>query len=118
MGYIFSLSIRWGSSQSIFFATDHYIIIFGLFLVFFFLRPDLTHSYPTHLPTFISIVLTLVPYYLSFIDITILITSYPTDLTTIPTTYLTNLATMLTTYPTDLTIVLTTYPIDINTLQT
>jgi hypothetical protein len=44
------------------FATNHYIIFFGLFLVVFFHRPDLTHNYFIHLPTLISIVPTLVLY--------------------------------------------------------
>jgi hypothetical protein len=60
---------------------------------------DLTHSYPTHFPTLISIAPTLVPYLLSPSDIATLITSYPIDLTTILTTYPTNLATLHTQPP-------------------
>jgi hypothetical protein len=53
------------------------IIVFYLFLfVFyhFFSGPDLTHSYPTHLPIFISIELT---------DLVVILTTYPTDLATL-----------------------------------
>jgi hypothetical protein len=59
MGCVSSFSTRWGSSLSIFF----WLLITGLsfffrfFVVFFW--PHLAHSYPTHLPTFISIALTL-----------------------------------------------------------
>jgi hypothetical protein len=52
----------------------------------------------------VSIAPTLVPYLLSPIDTTTLITSYPTDLAIVLTTYPTNLATLLITYPTNLTI--------------
>jgi hypothetical protein len=45
-----------------FFATDHCIFFFWFVLGCFFPGPDLTHSYPTHLPTLISIVSTLVFY--------------------------------------------------------
>jgi hypothetical protein len=39
------------------------VLFFVLFVLgYFFSGPDLTHSYPTHLPTFISIVSTLIPY--------------------------------------------------------
>jgi hypothetical protein len=64
-------------------------------------RPDFAHSYPTHLPTLISIAPTLVPYLLSPLDITTLITSYPIDLTTLHTQppywhkYFTNLVTLI-----------------------
>jgi hypothetical protein len=59
MGCIFSFDIKWGSSQSIsFHCWPLYFIFGGLFLV----GPNLTHNYPIHLPTFISIVPTLVPY--------------------------------------------------------
>jgi hypothetical protein len=44
------------------FVVDHYIILYLFFLGCFFLGSDLIHSYPIHLPTFISIVPTLVPY--------------------------------------------------------
>jgi len=82
------------------FAADHCTFLF----LAVFLGPDLTHSYPTHFPTLISIAPTLVPYLLSPIDTTTLISSYPTDLAIVLTTYLTNLATLLITYPTNLTI--------------
>ncbi len=93
--------------------TVHFFLLLTTVLFLFFgflavpLGPDLTHSYPTHLPTFISTASTLVPYLLSPTDITTLITSYPIFLPTILTTYPTNLAT-LHTQP----------PIDISTLQT
>jgi hypothetical protein len=64
---------------------------------------DLTHSYPAHFSTFISIAPTLVPYLLSPIDIATLITNYPIDLAIILPTYPTNLTTVLTTYLTNLT---------------
>ncbi len=89
------------------FATDH--CTFFLFFLFFcswpfFLDPDLTHTYPAHFPTLISIAPTLVPYLLSPTDTATLITSYPTDLATVLITYPTNLATLLITYPVNLTI--------------
>jgi hypothetical protein len=93
------------------FALDRCIFIFLFGSWPFFLGPNLTHSYPTHLPTLISIVLILVPYLLYPIDIVTLIT-------TIQTIYPTNLITLLITYPTNLTIVLTTYPVDLVTLHT
>jgi hypothetical protein len=79
-----------------------------LFFLFLFLAvfpgPDLTHSYPAHFPTLISIAPTLVPYLLSPTNIATLITSYPIDLAIVLTTYPTDLATLLITYPTNLTI--------------
>jgi hypothetical protein len=84
-----------------------YFYLFMFVFGYFFPGPDLTHNYPTHFLTLISIVPTLIPYYLSLINITTLIINYPTDLTTILTTYPTNLATLLTTYPTDLIFLLT-----------
>ncbi len=96
------------------FITIHFFLLLTIVLffsfVFFFLflavfpRPDLTHSYPTHFPTLVSIAPTLVPYLLSPSDIATLITSYPTNLAIVLTTYLTNLATLLITYPINLTI--------------
>jgi hypothetical protein len=94
------------------------IVLFLGVLGRFSLGPDLTHNYLVHFPTFISIVPTLVPYLLSPIDITTLITNYPIDLTIVLTTYLINLTTLLITYPIYLTIVLTTYPTDLTTLYT
>ncbi len=102
MGCIFSFNVRWGSSQSISFCC--WPLCFFFFFLAVFPGPDLTHSYPAHFPTLISIAPTLVPYLLGPIDTTTLITSYPTDLVTVLTTYLTNLATLLITYPTNLTI--------------
>jgi hypothetical protein len=77
-----------------------------LFLLFLavFPGPDLTHSYPAHFLTLISITPTSVPYLLSPTDTTTLITSYHIDLVIVLTTYPTNLATLLFTYPTNLTI--------------
>jgi hypothetical protein len=89
------------------FTVDHCIFFGGFVFGCFFLGPNLTHSYPIHLLTLISIVPSLVPYLLSPTNITILITSYPTDLITILTTYPTNIATMLTTYLINLTSLLT-----------
>ncbi len=88
-----------------FFVADHYIFFFFFFLVFghFSYGLDLTHSYPAHFSTFISIAPTLVPYLLSPIDIATLITNYPIDLAIILPTYPTNLTTVLTTYLTNLT---------------
>ncbi len=43
-------------------ADDHCTFFFGFVLGCFFLGPDLTHSYLTHLSTFINIVPTLIPY--------------------------------------------------------
>ncbi len=105
----------------VFFAADHYTFFFFVFLVLGHFSPgppDLTHSYPAHFPTLISIAPTLVPYLLSPIDIVNLIASYPIDLVTILTTYPTNLATLLITYLTNLTIVLITYLTDLATLHT
>jgi hypothetical protein len=95
-------------------------VFFSLFLVLghFSLGPNLTHSYPVHFPTFISIEPTLVLYLLSPTDIATLITSYPIDLAIILTTYHTNLATLLITYPINLTTILTTYPTNLSTLHT
>jgi hypothetical protein len=57
---------RWGSSQSISFGFFLLLIavfsFWGFVFGWFFLGFDLTHSYPTHLPTLISIVPTLVLY--------------------------------------------------------
>jgi hypothetical protein len=111
MGCVFSFGTRWGSSQSIFFCSPLFFLFF-LVLGRFPLGPNLTHSYPTHLPTFINIVPTLLPYLLSLTEIATL------DLTTILITYPTNLATLLITYLTNLTIVLTTYPTNLTTLTT
>ncbi len=92
MGCIFSFDTKWGSSQSISFCYWPLYFYFFWFLVGFPL--DLT-SHFTHLPTFINIAPTLVPYLLSLINIATLITSYHIDLTTILTTYPTNLITLL-----------------------
>jgi len=74
------------------FDVDHCTFFFFFFLFFaIFPGPDLTHNYPAHFPTLISIAPTLVPYLLSPIDIATLITSYPTDLAIVLTTYPTNL---------------------------
>ncbi len=78
----------------------------------------------THLPTFISIAPTLVPYLLSPTGIATLITNYPINPTIILTIYPINLATLLITYPTNLnfstniTTILTTYPTNLVTLHT
>jgi hypothetical protein len=112
------LSTRWAEffhsmldgvhHSSIFFVVDHCILFYFIFVLgHFFLGPDLTHNYSTHLPTFINIVPTLVPYELSPTDITTLIINYPIDLVTILITYPINLITLLTTYPTNLTSLLT-----------
>ncbi len=95
-------------------------IILFFFLVFgrFSLSLDLTHGYHAHFPTLISIAPTLVPYLLSPIDTTTLITNYPIDLATTLTTYPTKLATLLITNLINLTIVLTTYLINLATLHT
>ncbi len=74
------LSTGWSSSQFI-----SYLVFF--FLFFLVLDRDLTHRYPSHLPTLISTAPTLVPYLLSPTNIANLITSYLIDLTTIQTTY-------------------------------
>jgi hypothetical protein len=124
LGYVFSFGTKWGPFL---FAADHYIII--IFCSWsFFSWSNLTHNYPTHLPTLVSTAPPWVPYLLSLTDIITLITSYPIDLATVLTTYPTNLATLLITYPTNLTTILTIYlidlgtlhnhPIDISTLQT
>ncbi len=94
-------------SISCLFAGDHCTFFFWFVLGCFFLGPNLTHRYPTHLPTLLNIVPTLVPYQLSPTNKATLITSYPTDLTIILTTYPTILATLLITYHTDLTSLLT-----------
>ncbi len=99
------------------FVADHCTFFF-LVLGHFSLRPNLPHSYPTHLSTLGSTTPTLVPYLLSPTNIATLITNYPIDLATVLTTYPTNLATLLITYHTNLTIVLTTYPTDLATLHT
>jgi len=93
-------------------------VLFFWVLGHFSLGPNLTHNYPAHFPTFISIAPTLVPYLLSPIDITTLIISYPIDLAIVRTTYPTNLTTLLITYPTNLTTILTIYPTDLTTLHT
>ncbi len=86
-----------------FFVANHCIFFFFFFfflvLGHFSRGPDLTHSYPTHFSTFISIAPTLVPYLLSPIDIATLITNYPIDLATILPTYPTNLTTQHTQPP-------------------
>ncbi len=101
-------------------ATDHCIYLF--FFCFncdhFSLGPDFTPNYHVHFLTFICIAPTLVPYLLSPLDITTLITSYPINLATVITTYPSNLATLLITYPTNLTTVLTTYLTYTTTLLT
>ncbi len=87
------------------FVVDHCIFFIFIFLfLVIFPRPDLTHNYPTHFPTLISIAPSLVPYLLSPTHTTTIITSYPTDLATVLTTYPTNLTILLITYPTNLTI--------------
>jgi hypothetical protein len=79
------------------FAADHCTFFFFFFwFLAVFPGPDLTHSYPAHFPTVISMH--------QPTDTATLITSYPTDLATVLTTYPTNLATLLITYPTNLTI--------------
>jgi len=101
------------------FVVDHYIFIFIFWVLSHFSpRPNFTHNYPAHFPTFINIAPTLVPYLLSPIDIATLITNYHIDLAIVLTTYRTNLATLLITYRTNLTTVLTTYPTDLATLHT
>jgi hypothetical protein len=80
------------------------VLFFSFFFWFLavFPGPDLTHSYPAHFPTVISMH--------QPTDTATLITSYPTHLATVLTTYPTNLATVLTTYPTNLATLLITYP--------
>jgi hypothetical protein len=108
-----------GVYQSPFFSTaDHCTFFFFLVLVRFFPGPDLTHSYPAHFLTFISIAPTLVSYSLFSTDIATLITNYPIDLATVLTIYPTNLATLLITYPINLITVLTTYSTNLATLHT
>jgi hypothetical protein len=91
---------RWMGFMIVHFFLLLTIVLFFLFFRSFFPRPDLTHSYPAHFFTFINTAPTLVPYLLSPIGTTTLITSYPIDLATVLTTYPTNLATLLITYPT------------------
>jgi hypothetical protein len=87
------------------FAADHCtFLLFSFWFLAVFPGPDLTHNYPAHFPTLISIAPTLVSYLLSPTDTVTLITSYPTNLATVLTTNPTNLATLLITYPTNLTI--------------
>ncbi len=103
-------ALRFFIRRRIGFITVHFFLLLTIVLFFFFLflavfpGPDLTHTYPVHFPTLISIAPTLVPYLLSPTNLTTLITSYPTDLTIVLTTYPINLATLLITYPTNLTI--------------
>jgi len=58
MGCVFSFGAGWGSSRSISFCCLP-LYFFFLFFFFWFLAvfpgPDLTHSYPAHFPTLISI---------------------------------------------------------------
>jgi hypothetical protein len=56
----------------------------------FFPKTNLTHSYPAHFPTIISIAPTLLPYLLSPTNTTTLITSYHIDLATLLIAYPTN----------------------------
>ncbi len=106
--------------------TVHFFLLLTTVFLFYFIfcswpfsfGLDLTHSYSTHLPIFISIAPTLTPYLLSLTDIVTLMTNYPIDLATIQTTYPTNLATLLITYLINLTIVLTIYPTNLATLHT
>jgi len=100
------------------FAVDHCTSFFFFFSWPFSFGLDFTHSYPTHLPIFISTAPTLTPYLLSLTDIVILIINYPIDLATILTIYPTNLATLLITYLINLTIVLTIYLTNLATLHT
>jgi hypothetical protein len=44
------------------FLVDHCTFFLGFVLDYFFPGPDFTHRYPTHLPTIIRILPTLVPY--------------------------------------------------------
>ncbi len=106
MGCIFSFGAGWGSSQSISFCCWplYFFFLFSFLFLAIFPGPDLTHSYPAHFPTLISIAPTLVPYLLSLTDTATLITSYSIDLAIVLTTYPTNLATLLITYPINLTI--------------
>jgi hypothetical protein len=65
------------------FGADHctfYFYFYFLVLGRFSLGPDLTHIYPAHLPTLISIAPTLVPYLLSLTDIATIIITYPINL--------------------------------------
>jgi len=107
---IFSHLVSNGIHHNPFFFTINHCIYLFMFLVLghFSPRPDLTHSYFTHLPTFISTTPTLVPYLLPHTNITTLITSYLINLATILTTSLIDLTTILITYPINSTIVLTT----------
>jgi hypothetical protein len=122
MDYVFSFGAKWGSWQSISFCCWPLYLVLFFFLVGswpFSLRPNRTHSYPTHLPTFINTAPTLVFYLLSSTDIITLITNYPTNLPPILTTYPINLATLLIICPIDLTTVLITYLTNLaNTLYT
>jgi len=62
MGYIFHLTLD-GVHHSPFLLTiDDCTFFLGFILGCFFPGSNLTHSYPIHLPTLISIVPTLVPY--------------------------------------------------------
>ncbi len=61
MGCVFSFNVRWDSVHFFSLLTT-VLFFFGFVLGCFFFGPDMTHSYPTHLLTFISIVSTLVPY--------------------------------------------------------
>jgi hypothetical protein len=90
MGCVFSFDVRWGSSQSIFWAAEH-LLCFFILNGCFFSGPDLIHSYRTHLPIFISILPTLVSYYLSPNNIGTLFTylpykqNHPIDISTLQT---------------------------------
>jgi hypothetical protein len=68
MGWVFSFGARCSSSQSIDFLLLTTVLSFFLVLDCFSLRPDLTHSYLTHLPILINTAPTLIPYLLSPAD--------------------------------------------------
>jgi hypothetical protein len=83
------------------FITIHFFLLLTIVFSFFcflavFPGHDLTHSYPAHFPTLVSIAPTLLPYLLSLIDTVTLITSYPIDLAIVLTTYPTYTTTLLT----------------------
>jgi hypothetical protein len=63
VGCISSFGIKWDHHNPFLFVVDHCtLFVFFFVLGRFFLGHDLTHNYPTHLPTLINIVPTLVPY--------------------------------------------------------
>ncbi len=61
-GVFFHLTSDGVHHNPFFFLLTAVVFFWGFVLGYFFSEPDLTHRYPTRLPTLISIVPTLVPY--------------------------------------------------------